>query len=390
MTRKSALQRDLDRFYKQLYQEDFNIREVTKGGLSQSRRKLNPAAFKRLNQLAVEGFYGNTEVYTWYGYRILAGDGTRVQLPNHPSVKKEFGEYPVGRNGDTLKSMGLGSMLYDVLNQMTIDSEIASYSASERDLLVNHLEYCKPGEDLILLDRGYPCFWLLFLLKAKGLEFCVRLKSDWWLEVKKFQESNEKEMIVEFSLPEKDYHRLKDYPQWQKKKIKCRLIKVVLDNGETEILCTSLTDTQKYSYDEFDWLYHKRWNEEEAYKLLKTRAELEDFSGKTSIAVKQDFYAKIFMMSLCAAFANPIEEKVIKEYKADGKNRKHDQKINRTHALATLYDSIIPMFARSKIKEGLSAFDDLVARTRERVIPDRHFPRKHIPKKPYPSNNKKL
>ena len=34
MTAKSALQRDLDRFFKTIKDEDFNIREVTKGGFS--------------------------------------------------------------------------------------------------------------------------------------------------------------------------------------------------------------------------------------------------------------------------------------------------------------------------------------------------------------------
>lgn len=75
------------------------------------------------------------------------------------------------------------SLLYDVLNLITIDSQIAPYASSERDLLMEHLDQVKSG-DLLLLDRGYPSFWLLFLLKAKGIEFCVRLKEDWWLKVK--------------------------------------------------------------------------------------------------------------------------------------------------------------------------------------------------------------
>ena len=76
--------------------------------------------------------------------------------------------------------------------------------------------------------------------------------------------------------------------------ITCRLIKIVLESGEKEILCTSLTDTEKYQYKEFDSLYHYRWNEEGAYKLLKSRIEMENFSGKTAKAVKQDFHAKVF------------------------------------------------------------------------------------------------
>ncbi len=65
--------------------------------------------------------------------------------------------------------------------------------------------------------------------------------------------------------------------------------------------------------EEIGELYHYRWNEEEGYKLFKSRLEIENFSGKTALAVKQDFFAKVFIMSLCATLAFPIEEKVKKE-----------------------------------------------------------------------------
>lgn len=120
-------------------------------------------------------------------------------------------------------------MLYDVLNQITIDAQIAPYASSERDLLEAHLDKVKAG-DLLLLDRGYPCFWLLFLLKARGIEFCVRLKADWWLKVKDFTESDEIERIVTFSLPKKDRKKLAGYPLMQDATITCRLIKIITGN----------------------------------------------------------------------------------------------------------------------------------------------------------------
>ncbi len=36
---------------------------------------------------------------------------------------------------------------------------------------------------------------------------------------------------------------------------------------------------------------------------------------------KQDMYAKILMMNLCAGLAFPIEEKVVKDYREAKKNR---------------------------------------------------------------------
>lgn len=388
ITFKSSIQRELDRFFKSVTNSDFNIREVTKGAFTQARAKLNPWAFERLNDVAVKTFYDQAEYYGWYGMRTLAVDGTRLVLPNHPSVIEEFGQHQFGPNADSPRSLALGSMLYDVLNQITIDSKLAPYASSESDLLMGHVEKVEEG-DLLLLDRGYPSFWLLFLLKAKGIEFCVRLKEDWWLAVKDFTESQERERIVTFSLPKKDHKKLAAYPHMLGTTITCRLIKIELANGEKEILCTSLTDTEKYIYEEFEQLYHYRWNEEEAYKLLKSRVEVENFSGKTARAVRQDFHAKVFLMTLCAAYAHPIEEKVVEEYKAD-KDRKHNQKINRTNALSTTQDIMVGMFIKRKFIQALEAFDEIVENTREIIRPDRSFPRKKIPKRPYHMNYKRL
>lgn len=385
---KSSIQRELDRFYKEISQNDFNIRRVTKGAFTQARAKLNPWAFRRLNQVAVNTFYDEAEYYVWHQMRLLAVDGTRLVLPNHPSVAEEFGVHQFGPKADSSRSLAIASLLYDPLNLLTIDSRIAPYSSSEGDLLMQHLAKINTG-DMLLLDRGYPSFWLLFLLRARGIEFCVRLKEDWWLKVKDFTQSNEKERIVTFSLPKKDRAKLKDYPHMQDTEITCRLIKVELENGEKEILCTSLTDCEKYPYSDFEQLYHYRWNEEEAYKLLKSRIEMENFSGKTAKAVKQDFHAKVFLMTLCAAYAHPIEEKVIAEFKAD-KDRKHGQKINRTNALAMTMDILVPTFIRQKYKEGLEAFDSLVWQTREIVRPGRSNPRNKKQKKPYSMNYKRL
>ena len=180
-----------------------------------------------------------------------------------------------------------------------------------------------------------------------------------------------------------------DYPQMGDQAITCRLIKIKLENGDNEILCTSLTDMGKYKYLEFDSLYHYRWNEEEAYKLLKNRIELENFSGKTAIAVQQDFFAKILLMTLCAAYAHPIEQRVTDEYKAD-KERGHDQKINRTNALSMTQDILISIMIKRQYKKALEAFDDIVEKTREIIRPGRSEPRKMKPKRPYSMNYKRL
>jgi hypothetical protein len=394
MSFNRAIQRELDDYFKKLSSKDFSIREVTKGALSQARAKLNPWAFSRLNEVATDIFYQDAEYYTWLGHRLLAVDGTRLVLPNHPSVKEEFGECSFGPNADSQRSIAIGSMLYDVLNQLIIDAQLAPYKnngnkkASERVLLKEHMKKVKEG-DLLLLDRGYPSLALFFLFKAMGVEFCVRMKTCWWKQVREFKESGEKERVITFTLPEKDRHQLSDYPGWADKIIACRLVRVELEDGEDEILCTSLTDPDCYPIEDFKDLYHLRWNEEEAYKLLKCRIELENFSGKTARAVKQDFHAKVFLMTLCVAYAHPIEEKVREEYKA-GKDRKFDQQVNRTSAISMTKEILVSTFIKGNYETALKAFDKIVFKTREIIRPGRKFERKHRMKKTYAMAYKRL
>ena len=394
MSLNRAVQRELDSFFQKVTSSDYTIREATKGAFSQARAKLNEWGFIRLNEVAVDTFYNEAEYYVWGKHRLLAVDGTRLVLPNHPSIKAEFGECSFGPKADSKRSMAIASMLYDVLNQVTIDAQLAPFKSpnakksSESSLLKKHQQKMKPG-DLLLLDRGYPSLALFFMLHAQGIEFCVRMKGSWWKKVRAFRESGEKEGTVTFALPAKDKSKLADYPEHMGKPLKCRLVRVELDTGEAEILRTSLTDAGAYPHEQFKGLYHFRWNEEEAYKLLKCRIELENFSGKTAKAVKQDFHAKIFLLTLSAAFAHPIEEKVRQEFRA-GKQRKHNQKINRTSSISMAKDVLVGIFIKKQYETALEYFDKIVYSTREIIRPNRKNIRKHRQKKPYSMNYKRL
>lgn len=388
---KSSLQRELDSFYKTVLSTDYNIRKVTKGALSQSRSKLKPEAFKEINDVACSSFYSDAPYRTWHGHRLLSIDGSRLHLPNHASIKEEFGEYDLGRANTTPFSMALISLLYDPLNMLTLDSQISAWSDSEQNLFLRHVEKLKAG-DLLLCDRGYPSIYLFYLLRDRNVDFCFRMKEGWWLSVRDFVSSGKKEMIVDFSLPSKDVQKPQGVDFKKRGAIRCRLILVELENGEKEILCTSLTDTDVYPYDLFKELYHLRWGVEEGYKLLKERLDLEDFSGKTAKAVKQDFHAKILLMTLCAALSFPIEEKVRKESLREKNNnqRKHEKKLNHTSALGMMYDIAIGIFIKMDFKKTLDAFDQLMAKTCEIIRPGRANPRKHKNKRVYYMNNKKL
>jgi len=148
-------------------------------------------------------------------------------------------------------------------------------------------------------------------------------------------------------------------------------------------------DQKQVSYNEFVSLYEKRWNIEEAYKLYKCRLQLEAWSGKTSLAVKQDFYAKVFIMTTTAVLAFPIDEQLRKEQEAE-KTTKHNYKVNRTNALSMVKESAPKMFIHKAISSAIDAFDKIARATVEIVRPGRKEARKKSPKKPPSMNYKQL
>ncbi len=80
--------------------------------------------------------------------------------------------------------------------------------------------------------------------------------------------------------------------------ITVRFVRVTLSTGEYEVLVTSLLDEAEFPDGDFLHIYYMRWGTEGFYGILKTRLNLENFSGKTAESVYQDFYATVYLSGL--------------------------------------------------------------------------------------------
>ncbi len=64
----------------------------------------------------------------------------------------------------------------------------------------SHFEYLT-NQDLVLLDRGYPAFWLFKLILSHGAHFCSRISISKWKIIRKFIQSGKQEQIVIVKIP---------------------------------------------------------------------------------------------------------------------------------------------------------------------------------------------
>ena len=369
--RKGSYQDELDGFFKAINHGESFVRSITAAAICKARHKVKHEAFIELNQAATTFFYDNSPHLTWNGFNLLAMDGSTAKPPKEDVMKEYFGCHPV-KNGDPVPLARI-SQMFDVLNRITIDAILAPLRMGERELAVQHILNLM-SEDLLLLDRGYPAFWLFKLILSQKGNFCARVPIGIWKIVTKFFESGKQDQIKTFSPSPVSIQKCKELGM-DISPIRLRMVRVELDNGVTEILITSLLDREKYPVDIFGELYALRWPIEVDYNFMKRRVEIERFSGKSLLSVFQDFHAKVFAKNLTAILGNTVKDEIERRYM----KRKYPHQINFTQALSKMKDTIVLIFQRTGdvAAKIISDMRNTFIATAEPIRKGRKFPRNH-------------
>lgn len=369
---KGSYQDELDNFFKAMNHLEVAERIVSKGALTKARKKLKYQAFIELNEHMTSHYYSYFPTASWYGFNLMAVDGSTLRLPDEPEIIEHFGVWNV-KKGERPCPKARISQMFDVINRVTVDALIKPKKDGERELAAFHFLKLMPN-DLILLDRGYPAFWLFKLIMTMGASFCARVSCTKWKVIRKFYHSGQQERIVKLYPTSLSIRKCAEMG-FDKDPIKVRLIRVELSTGETEILITSLTDMDKYPQNIFAGLYHLRWPVEEDYKTMKCRLQLENFSGKSVLSVYQDFHAKVFSKNFTAIIANTTKDEIEKL----SEHRNFQYQINFAQALSKMKHTIVLLFTRpiEKVKLLITKLQKIYFQTVEQVRPGRKYKRKH-------------
>ncbi|MBV2205745.1 MAG: IS4 family transposase [Pseudomonas sp.] len=359
----TALQTELDQFYRVLNQASAESQVVTVQAFSKARSKLKPEVFESLNQALQQQIDSLGLRQTWRGLRILAVDGSTVHLPLEPAMTRFFGshcEFPVARL----------SMLYDVADGQTLHSLIVPSEVGERDCAHLHLDHV-PADSLTLFDRGYPGHWLFALFEQQQRHFLMRLPCGYNGQVKQFLQSGQVEDTLFFAASHPEARLFcTEAGVDPAALVKLRLLRVELASGESEVLVTSLLDRQAFPVAVFADLYHRRWGIETDYRRLKQTLCLDNFSGRSMVAVKQDFHAGQLLKNLALLMHHLLQPVIEQRHK----DRKLRWKVNFTQGVSRLKNTLVELLVRPCV-QGLANVLELMANSLSAVRPGRSFPR---------------
>jgi hypothetical protein len=287
-----SLQIELDEFIAKYLPK---VKTYTKQSFSEARMKIQPKAFKLLNQTVL------SEVYATSKARLLAIDGSKIQIPDNAKTRAYFGTITNNHEGFET-AQALASCLYDVDNKMIIDAQLSQCTDSERRLAKLHIDALGNNtSDIIIFDRGYASFELIKYLEAHNLRYLMRVKSNFFKEVNNTNSPDEI-VRIEITPMRKKHLKQQGCDVEVGASITVRVVKFALPSGEIETLITNLK-TEEYTVEELKAFYFRRWEIEISYDILKNKLEIENFSGDSVIAIQQDFNMIILLSNIASVIA---------------------------------------------------------------------------------------
>jgi hypothetical protein len=348
---------------------------VTAGAWTHARAKLKHTAFIELNQAVVLPTAQAQPLQRWHGHRLFGHDSSLIRLPDSAELGQEFGRVEIknhkGATG-TAYPEGRMSVLYDLLNRLAVDARLASSRVGEVSLAIEQAALVPAGE-VVLNDRGFTGFVYLAEHQHRGVQVIGRCSTGSFAGAQELFRLNQanRSVVTKIYAPADQRAALK--ARGLPLELAVRFVSLRLPDGKLEVLVTTLLDEQKYPTEEFLEVYHRRWNHETFYHVLKSRLDLENFSGQTVEAIRQDFHAAVLLCNLETLLTQPAKEAI-----QQAKRPEQDPKqINQADAYHALKNQLLPLlYSQTPAQEVIQKLQRLFLARPLSVPPDRKIPRR--------------
>jgi len=132
----------------------------------------------------------------------------------------------------------------------------------------------------------------------------------------------------------------------------------------------------------FKQLYFLRWSVETQYGKMKLKLEVENFSGRTETAIRQDFYITALLSNIVAIGIQEAQPAV--DLAREGKQNKHRYRVNVSHAIGAFKDCFILALLEPLPEKRAMKTNEIIQLLCKHATPDRKgrsIPRNTSPRK---------
>lgn len=304
--------------------------KVTASAVSQRRAQIDPAVFRAV----FDNFNADcTDNTLFLGYRLLAVDGTAVNLPRNPTSPSFVQNEGIPNGVNQLHV----TPVYDILSRTFADLVIQP--EPKKDEIGALVEMLKRNtflqKTLIIGDRGFESYNLIaHCIEKPNVDFLIRVKQSRsaMREVAKLPmmeldctigftitttQTNEdkKNGYIYLQVPKKSKAGAKtrrgrwDFPSPYP--IHFRICRFLLDSGEFETVATSLPAS--FTLEDIKELYHLRWGLEAAFRDWKYTVGLVNLHGKSDAFAAQEIYASLSAFNFASRICGEVVVRQPKE-----------------------------------------------------------------------------
>ena len=322
--------------------------KVSGSAFCQRRQNLLPELFKEENDKLIHNVYKQLKhLHKYNGKSLLAADTSIITLTNHTITNEKYGIKSKLDAKNTIPR-ARSACITDTLTNMVISASINIKATSEPKLASRQINELKNIIDLknsiIMGDRGYDSLEMMLNIIEQNSYFIIRLKDSTFKKERENLTKQDENIWININntrLKNAENKEIKE-KYLKEGRIKLRIIEIKLEkeNDEEEnkeYLITNLTK-EMAPYDDFKDLYHQRWSIETEFDRLKNIHEIENFSGRKEICIKQDFYAKILTYNMTMTLKQDGERFMTILI---SKNKKRRYQINISTALSLFKDILI-------------------------------------------------
>lgn len=307
----------------------FDSATASASAFVQQRAKLKPEAMEYLFRRFIQQ---SPAKKTFLGYRLLAADGSDLQIFADPT---DEGSYYPGANGQRPYSMLHLNALFDLENHVYTDALIQkSREWNEHRALVSMVDRAEMQKAILLADRGYEGYNNMAHLQEKGWRYLIRVKdgSHGIASGLDLPAADEFDLPVELLLTRRqtkavkalcssDPNRYKwipsnttfDYLPTASRKhdplsfyhLSFRIVRFHLSADSFETVVTNLP-ANEFPPDMLKRLYAKRWGIETSFRQLKYTLGLVHFHAKKVEHVCQEIFAKLTMYNFSELITSSV------------------------------------------------------------------------------------
>jgi hypothetical protein len=262
------------------------VSEVSEEAFVQARRRMPIGFWLTLVWLLAQRFAKEQTAWVqWKGFRLLAMDGTTIELPNWSALRNYYGAAQNGLGAHQVQARMV--MLQMPLARLPLRYEVVPLKVGECTV-AERLAAFLQADDLVLLDRGFWSYGLFWQIQQQQAFFAIRLSKK--PNLRTLEHLGPGDRLVTWAPAATGIRRCRKKGYDVPESMQLRVVDYCIKGFRPSAVVTNLVDARRVPSE--DWvrlttqtepgnrrlgvgLYHRRWEIETSFRELKVTQGME-------------------------------------------------------------------------------------------------------------------